>query len=90
MYFYFQINTNFSLQLLIISAICLNAIILFLYDIYRNIKADSGNTERLIFYMIFILCYAFRSLYISYVCQRSRNEVEYCIINAEIYVNNII
>ncbi|XP_050447810.1 gustatory receptor 68a-like [Cataglyphis hispanica] len=69
-----KINTNFSLQLLIISAICLNAIILFLYDIYCNIKADSGNTERLIFYMIFILCYAFRSLYISYVCQRSRNE----------------
>ncbi|XP_029680234.1 putative gustatory receptor 28b isoform X2 [Formica exsecta] len=69
-----KINTNFNLQLLIISAICLNAIILLLFGMYRNMKADSGNTEILTFHMIFIFCYAFRSLYISYVCQRSRNE----------------
>ncbi|XP_072750561.1 uncharacterized protein [Anoplolepis gracilipes] len=68
-----KININFGLQLLTIFGICLNAIILLLYDMYNNIQTESDNTEILIFHMIFIFCYAFRSLYISYVCQRSRN-----------------
>ncbi|XP_025261909.1 putative gustatory receptor 28a [Camponotus floridanus] len=69
-----KINTNFGLQLLIISIICFNAIIILLHDMYHNMKTDSENNEILIFNMIFIFCYGFRLLYISFVCQRSKNE----------------
>ncbi|XP_029162192.1 uncharacterized protein LOC114933783 [Nylanderia fulva] len=69
-----KVNNNFGLQLLTISAICLNAIILLLHDIYHNIKTNNTNIEILIFHTIFIFCYIFRFSYISYICQRSRNE----------------
>ncbi|XP_020295684.1 putative gustatory receptor 28b [Pseudomyrmex gracilis] len=69
-----KVNTNFGLQLLIVSAICLNAIILLLHDIYHHMKAGNANTKILSFHLVFISCYSLRSLYISYVCQRSRNE----------------
>ncbi|XP_012224576.1 putative gustatory receptor 28a [Linepithema humile] len=69
-----KINTNFGFHLLIASAICLNGIILLLHDLYYYMKANSGNTEILIFHVTFVSCFALRSLYISYLCQRSRNE----------------
>ncbi|XP_026829719.1 putative gustatory receptor 28b isoform X2 [Ooceraea biroi] len=69
-----KVNKNFSIQLLIASAICLNGTILLLHDIYYNIKADRNNTETLIFNINFIFCYILRTLYISYVCQRAKNE----------------
>ncbi|XP_032665057.1 gustatory receptor for sugar taste 43a-like isoform X1 [Odontomachus brunneus] len=72
-----KVNANFSLHLLISSALCLNAIILNLYDIYHNMKTDENRSDTIVFQVIFIFCSVLRSLYISYICQRTRNEVEY-------------
>ncbi|XP_032665058.1 gustatory receptor for sugar taste 43a-like isoform X2 [Odontomachus brunneus] len=69
-----KVNANFSLHLLISSALCLNAIILNLYDIYHNMKTDENRSDTIVFQVIFIFCSVLRSLYISYICQRTRNE----------------
>lgn len=80
MYFYRQINANFGLQLLIMSVISLNAIIFILHDIYRNMKTDNSNIEILSSQLILMFFYILRFFYVSYICQRSRNEAEYLFI----------
>lgn len=77
LHFCSQINSNFSFQLLIISIICLDDIILVLHTMYQYMKAGIDTMEMMIYDIIAIIAYALRFLYISYLCQRSRNEVEY-------------
>jgi len=80
MFLCLQINTNFGLQLLIMSVISLNAIIFHLYNIYY-IKTDNSSMNILIINIIMISFHILRFLYISYICQRSGNEVEYLFTN---------
>lgn len=72
-----QVNGNFSVQLLLASAICLNDTILLLHDVYYdNVKrTDNTSVVTLIFHASFIILHVLRSLYISCVCQRSKNQV---------------
>lgn len=80
MHFYYQINTNFGLQLLLMSVISLTAIIFLLHDIYRNLKRNDNSINKILIKNIYMISfYVFRFLYISYICQRSKNEVEYII-----------
>ncbi|XP_071562309.1 uncharacterized protein [Temnothorax nylanderi] len=67
-----KINTNFSLQLLIMSAVCLTSIINNLYNIHYCIKTNL-DIIRIINNVHLAVFYALPFLYVSYICQRSRN-----------------
>ncbi|XP_011874659.1 PREDICTED: putative gustatory receptor 28b isoform X1 [Vollenhovia emeryi] len=69
-----KINTNFGLPLLIMSVISLTSTIFLLYDIRRHLQEDENNIKTLISHVHLIFFHTLRFLYISYICQRSRNE----------------
>ncbi|XP_014477032.1 PREDICTED: uncharacterized protein LOC106745697 [Dinoponera quadriceps] len=69
-----KVNGNFNLPILLGSAILLNGIILYLYDIYNHIKLRDIGAEEVVFQIIFLFWTSLVSIYISYTCQRSRNE----------------
>ncbi|XP_071644454.1 uncharacterized protein [Temnothorax longispinosus] len=67
-----KINTNFSLQLLTMSTLCLTNIIFCLYTIHHSIETNI-DIEIILGYVHMTFFYALPFLYVSYICQRSRN-----------------